>query len=128
MRIEHLALWVADLELTKSFYQKYFGGTSEEKYENQSKGFSSYFITFESGCRLELMTMSGILEVAGSRGDRMGLTHFAISVGSEEQVTKFTDQLRADGVVVKSEPRWTGDGYFESVVLDPEGNYVEITI
>ncbi|QDK81247.1 glyoxalase [Spirosoma sp. KCTC 42546] len=129
MHIEHLALWVRDLEQMRNFYELYFGATANDKYTNPRKGFSSYFLTFpEGGPRLELMQMPGINEhVADPLIQYMGLTHLAFSVGSEMAVDALTERLRADGYTVVGEPRWTGDGYYESVLLDTEGNRIEIT-
>ena len=129
MKIEHIALWVRDLEQMRAFYETYFGVTANTKYVNPTKGFSSYFMTFpDGGPRLELMQMPGIPD---SKNDALmqfsGLIHFAISVGSDAAVDALTERLRANGLTVVGEPRRTGDGYYESVVLDPEQNRIEIT-
>lgn len=129
MHIEHLAIWVRDLERMRAFYETYFGATANDKYTNVTKGFSSYFLSFpQGGPRLELMQMPGIPD---SLNDTLmqftGLIHFALSVGDEAAVDALTNRLRADGLPVVGEPRRTGDGYYESVVLDPEGNRLEIT-
>ncbi|WON95009.1 MULTISPECIES: VOC family protein [unclassified Sphingobacterium] len=127
MRIEHLALWVDDLEKTRAFYAKYFGTVSGEKYHNPKKGFSSYFLTFgETGARLEIMNRVDITTAAADRSLSKGYTHLAVSVGGKDVVDRLTEQLRSDGYTVESEPRTTGDGYYESLVLDPEGNPIEI--
>ena len=128
MKIEHLAVWVRDLELMRGFYMKYFGGKSNEKYRNDKKNFESYFISFDSGARLELMQMSDIID-AGNDGHQqfIGITHFAVSVGSKERVDELTEIFRKDALEIVGEPRWTGDGYYESVILDPEKNRIEIT-
>ena len=129
MKIEHLAIWVNDLELMKAFYEKYFQGKSGEKYINPYKNFQSYFIQFEEGCRLEIMNKPEIPKNANSiESQYIGIIHFAMSVGSKEKVDQLTNQLRNDGYQVVGEPRLTGDGYYESVVLDPEDNRIEITI
>jgi lactoylglutathione lyase len=128
MQIEHLALWVNDLELMKAFYLTYFDTTAGEKYTNASTQLVSYFISFGGdNTRLELMTGPDIQERSGKRGFSMGLAHFAISVGGKEKVNTLTEQLRKDHYTIFKEPRTTGDGYYESVILDPEGNYVEIS-
>lgn len=128
MKIEHLAVWVEDLEQTRDFYTKYFDATSGPYYRNMKKNFESYFLYFgTSQTRLELMQMPGIAPHKGQRGFHQGIAHFAISVGSKEKVHDLTDRIRNDGYIVFSEPRTTGDGYYESVVLDPEGNYLEIS-
>lgn len=128
MRIDHLALWVDDLEGMRTFYTTYFGATAGAKYTNTAKGFSSYFLTFDGeGTRLELMHRPDIGDQTGKRGMLKGIAHVAVSVGSNEAVEHLTERLRAAQYTVESEARTTGDGYYESVVLDPEGNYVEIT-
>ncbi len=126
MKIEHISLWVSNLETTKDFYIKYFQMNCNKKYINEKKNFSSYFLSFEEGARIEIMHRPDISEQSGNRGVMHGLTHFAISVGSKEKVDSLTEKLRRDGFVIAGEPRTTGDGYYESVVLDPEGNNIEI--
>ena len=129
MKIEHLAIWVDDLEMMRRFYTTYFDATSNEKYTNAKKGFTSYFLVFEENkTRLELMRREDIHDSPGKRGFAKGIAHFAISAGSKENVDQLTERLRAEKYIIESEPRLTGDGYYESVVLDPEGNYVEITV
>lgn len=125
MRIEHLAIWVSDLEKVRTFYERYFGVRSNEKYMNSDKGFSSYFLSFEEGSRLEIMHRH---DVKAESNVSLGLAHFAISLGSKERVDQLTEQLRLDGYPIVGEPRTTGDGYYESVIEDPEGNLVELTI
>ena len=129
MKIDHLAIWVKDLEQMRAFYEKYFETHSNELYHNTKKDFKSYFLAFDGACRLELMQMSSITE---NKNDAMeqyiGIIHFAVSVGSAERVDHLTKVLKKDGYKVIGEPRTTGDGYYESVVLDPEGNRIEITI
>jgi len=127
MKITHVAIWTNDLERLQAFYCNYFGGTSNEKYTNLIKKFSSYFLTFERGsCSLELMTKPDL--VSPESDVLTGLAHFAFSVGSKEQVDLFTAQLREAGFAIIGEPRWTGDGFYESAITDPDGNIVEITI
>ena len=130
MHIEHIALWVRDLNRMRTFYETYFNATANEKYINADKEFSSYFLTFpDAGSRLEIMQMPGITDRENDAlMPFMGLVHFAISVGSEAAVDVLTNQLRADGYVIVGEPRRTGDGYYESVVLDPEENRIELTV
>lgn len=128
MRIEHIALWTQDLERFKRFYVDYFGAVAGSGYVNPAKGFASCFLSFEDGARIEAMSTSTLRPVAIEPGaQRMGLTHFAVSLGSEAQVDELTRRLKADGYPVLDGPRRTGDGYYESVVLDPDGNRVEIT-
>ena len=128
MKIDHLAIWVDDLETMSAFYLKYFDTTSGEKYVNEQKQYTSYFIYFgKDQTRLELMHKPFITTIAGQRGFAKGQAHFSISVGDKEKVNELTEWLRAERYIIFSEPRTTGDGYYESVVLDPEGNYLEIT-
>lgn len=129
MKIEHLAIWVKDIERTKSFYETYFKASAGEKYINSKKQFESYFLSFASGARLELMQRPDIKAIDKDVNQELiGLAHFAVSVGSKESVDALTNQLRSDGYAIAGEPRTTGDGYYESVVLDPEGNRIEITV
>jgi lactoylglutathione lyase len=129
MKIEHLAIWVADLEKMRAFYERYFGATAGELYHNPAKQFHSYFLSFDSGPRLELMHRPSVPANKKKIGPpNLGLIHFAMSVGSKEKVDQLTEALRVDQYEVIGEPRTTGDGYYESVVLDPEGNRIEITV
>lgn len=128
MRIEHVALWTNDIETCIAFYTAYFGATAGSRYVNTAKGFQSCFLSCGGGARIEVMTTTKLQPVAVEPGaERMGLTHLAITVGSEEKVNELTDRLREDGFAIKDGPRRTGDGYYESVVLDPDGNRIEIT-
>jgi lactoylglutathione lyase len=128
MKIEHLAIWVDDLETMRAFYLKYFDTTSGEKYANQKNQYTAYFIYFgEDKTRLELMHKPNIAPNIGQRGFAKGIAHFTISVGGREKVNELTEKFRSDGYTIFSEPRTTGDGYYESVVLDPEGNYLEVS-
>ena len=128
MKIEHIALWTYRLEEMKTFYEKYFGAVSNDMYHNQKKGFRSYFLAFGDGARLELMQMEGIPLSRNSTVEQYtGLIHFAISVDSRETVDALTARLQADGFPLIDGPRQTGDGYYESVILDPDGNRIEIT-
>ena len=128
MKIEHIAIWVSDLEQMRGFYENYFDAKAGEKYENTRKNFASYFLSFEEGTRLELMHKPEISSVINQGKEYLGFIHFAISVGAKTKVDALTNQLRKDGFEIVGEPRTTGDGYYESVVLDPEGNRIEITI
>jgi lactoylglutathione lyase len=129
MNIEHIAIWTKDLEKMRVFYEKYFGGKSNEKYRNDKKFFESYFISFDSGARLEIMQMPTIPDSKNNVHEQfIGLSHFAVSVGTQEKVDVLTKILENDGFEIVGQPRWTGDGYYESVVLDPEQNRIEITI
>jgi lactoylglutathione lyase len=127
-QLEHVALWVDDLDGMCSFYAGVFGATVGPRYDNERKGFASRFVAFDSGARLELMTTRMLQPARLERGaQRMGLTHLAIALGSEAAVDDLTARLRARGLPVLDGPRRTGDGYYESVVLDPEGNRIELT-
>jgi len=129
VRIEHVAIWCKQLELLRGFYETYFSARASDKYINSEKGFESYFLSFEAGARLELMHM---FSVPASTNDPYkqfaGLIHLAISVSSEEAVNEVTERLKDDGHEVVDGPRRTGDGYYESVALDPEKNRIEITV
>ncbi len=129
MHIEHIAIWTHDLERLRSFYETYFAGRSNAKYVNPRKQFESYFMTFAGGARLELMQRP---DVPSSRNDVdqpfTGYIHLAFSTGSREAVDALTDRLRADGYLILDGPRTTGDGYYESTVLDPDGNRIELTV
>jgi lactoylglutathione lyase len=128
-RIEHIALWTQDIERLASFYAEYFGATIGAKYANPSKGFESRFLSFQDGPRLELMKTSTLRPVAHEPGvQRMGITHLALSLGSEGRVDELTSTLREAGFTVADGPRRTGDGYYESVILDPDGNRLELTV
>jgi len=128
-RIEHIALWTEDIDRLATFYKEYFGASIGPKYANPSKGFESRFLTFQDGARLELMQTSvPRLMERDSAVQRMGLTHLAFSLGSENRVDELTATLREAGFGVKDGPRRTGDGYYESVVIDPDGNRLELTV
>jgi lactoylglutathione lyase len=129
MKIEHIAIWVDDIEAMRQFYATYFGAASNEKYHNPNKNYTSYFLSFgEDKTRIELMHRPDITAPAGKRGFTKGFAHLAISVGSKTAVNELTERLRVNGYTIASETRTSGDGYYESAVLDPEGNYVEITV
>jgi lactoylglutathione lyase len=122
-------MWVNDLDAMCDFYASAFGAAVGPLYQNPSHGFASRFVSLESGARLELMTTGDLRPVVHAPGaQRMGLTHIALSLGSEAAVDELTARLREQGAAVLDEPRWTGDGYYESVVLDPEGNRLELTV
>lgn len=126
MKIDHIAIWTKDLELMKDFYVKYFNMKCNQKYVNEKKKFSSYFLSYEDGARIEMMHNPDIIDKSGKQNKMAGLIHFAISVGSVENVDVLTNKLRKDGFIIAGEPRTTGDGFYESVIMDPEGNLVEI--
>ena len=126
-KIEHVPMYCHNLETIKKFYQKYFGCKSGEKYTNSSKGFESYFLSFKDGDRLEIMSKTAINESIKPT-EYLGLTHTAISVGNKGKVDNLTKRLLNDDFEIVGKPRTTGDGYYESVVLYPEMNRIEITI
>ena len=161
MKIEHVAIWVRDIDKVCEFYRKYFGGVVHPIYRNPAKQFTSRFITFDDGARLEIMhrpdicvernigtvemfhvkhaiasvatgcSHTGMTEhehVGHEVSQHLGFTHLSFSIGSKEEVDHLTQQMSSDGVSIVGQPRTTGDGYYESVVLDPEGNRIEITI
>lgn len=127
MKIEHIAMYVNDLEGTKRFFEKYLDGKANAGYHNKTTDFRSYFLTFEDGARLEIMNKPDLQDDAKGL-QRTGLIHIAFSTGSREKVDELTARLRADGYQVISGPRTTGDGYYESCVVGVEGNQVEITV
>ena len=156
MKIEHVAIWVKDIDRVCEFYRKYFGGVVQPLYHNPAKQFTSRFITFDDGARLEIMhrpdinvgtltesmfhvkrpiasvatgsSLTGMTEHEDVGHDVSQQFHIAFSVGSKEKVDHLTQQMSDDGITIVGQPRTTGDGYYESVVLDPEGNRIEITI
>ena len=161
MKIEHVAIWVRDIDKICEFYRKYFGGEVHPIYHNPAKQLTSRFITFDDGARLEVMhrpdicvernvgtvemfhvkhaiasvatgcSHTGMTEhehVGHEVSQHLGFTHLSFSVGSKEKVDRLTQQMSSEGTPIVGQPRTTGDGYYESVVLDPEGNRIEITI
>lgn len=127
MRIEHVAMYVNDLEAARDFFIKYLGASSNDGYHNQKTGFRSYFLSFSDGARLEIMNKPQ-MDDAEKTLTRTGLIHIAFSVGSRERVDELTEELKRDGYEVVSGPRTTGDGYYESCVIGIEGNQIEITV
>lgn len=124
MRIEHIALWVDDLEKVSQFYQKYFQVEKSEKYQNPKTGFSSYFLSFASGSRLELTNKKYL---SPRIADSLGYGHIAIAVGDKKAVDQMVERFLTDHFPLLSGPRTTGDGYYEAVIQDPEGNLIELT-
>ena len=127
MRIEHIAMYVNDLDTTRDFFVRYFNAKSNEGYHNKTTNFRSYFLSFDDGARLEIMNKP-IMEDSEKTLVRTGYVHIAFSVGSKEAVDTLTDVLKHDGYDVISEPRTTGDGYYESCIIGIEGNQIEITV
>jgi len=128
MKIEHIALWSKDIEKLKDFYIEFFDAKCNDKYTNTDKAFESYFLSFDDGARIEIMQVPKLNDRDDLNKSIVGLAHFAMSVGSREAVDKLTDKLQNTGHKILSQPRTTGDGYYESVIVDPDGNKVEITI
>lgn len=127
MKIEHIAMYVNDMEKARNFFVKYLDGKSNDGYHNVKTGFRSYFISFDEGARLEIMNKPDMVD--GEKAlNRTGFIHVAFSVGSKEHVDVLTQLLLADGYHVVSGPRTTGDGYYESCVVAVEGNQIEITV
>lgn len=125
MKINHIALYTNDLEKLKRFYEKYFNAKANDIYHNPTTGLKTYFLSFEDGARLEIMTRLNIEQIEQPLIHN-GYIHLAFSAGSKQKVDELTNILKQDGYTVISEPRTTGDGYYESCILDPDGNQVEI--
>ncbi len=126
MIIEHIALWTGDLEACREFYTEFFGGRAGAKYTNPKTGFQSYFLEFDGGARLEIMHQYGLQP--GYTGQHCGYSHVAFSAGSISAVDQLTDRLRNRGFSIVREPGRTGDGYYESCILDADNNRIEITV
>lgn len=127
MKIEHIAMYVTDLEKAKNFFVTYLGAVSNDGYHNKNTDFRSYFLSFDDGARLEIMNKPDMKDMEKPLA-RTGFVHIAFSVGSKENVDALTNTLKADGFEVLSGPRTTGDGYYESCIIGIEGNQIEITI
>ena len=127
MMIEHIAMYVNDLEAARDFFVEYLDGRSNDGYHNKATGFRSFFISFDSGARLEIMTKPDLVD-QDKPLNRTGYAHIAFSVGSKEKVDELTDRLRTDGYEIVSGPRTTGDGYYESCIVVLEENQIEITV
>lgn len=125
MKIEHIAMYVNDLERARDFFVRYLDGKSNEGYYNPKTDFRSYFLSFEDGARLELMKKSGMQDMEKTPA-RTGYVHIAFSLGSKERVDALTQRLKNDGFEVISGPRTTGDGYYESCIVGIEGNQIEL--
>jgi lactoylglutathione lyase len=127
--IEHVAIWTKQLEQLKEFYTKYFRGVANLKYVNEAKHFESYFISFDSGARLELMSKPGIPANANDTINLQyqGIIHLAFGVDSMKEVNEKAAEMKKDGYTILSGPRKTGDGYYEFETLDPDNNRIEVT-
>ena len=127
MKIDHMAMYVKDLEKTRLFFTTYLGGKSNDGYRNEKTGFRSYFISFDEGARLEIMNKPDMTDGEKTL-TRTGYVHIAFSMGSAERVDELTERLSSAGYEVVSGPRTTGDGYYESCIITVEGNQIELTI
>jgi lactoylglutathione lyase len=128
MKLDHVAIWAVDIELMRAFYEKYFDARSNSRYENERKSFTSYFLTFPGGGRLELMHRPDIQRLRDPHSSRefIGYAHLGVEVGSRAAVDAIRKRLQGDGFPLLDGPRWTGDGYYESMVADREGNRIVI--
>ena len=127
MKIEHIALYVNDLNAARDFFIRYLGAVSNDGYHNAKTGFRSYFLCFEDGARLEIMKKPGVF-ARTSFEKQMGYAHIAFSLGSKEKVDALTKRLKTDGYEIISGPRTTGDGYYESCIIGIENNRIELMI
>ena len=127
MKIEHIAIWTNDLEKLKDYYVKFFKGKSNQKYLNPKTQFESYFISFDSSCRLELMTIPNIKEREYHQLNYKGIAHFAFEVESKLEVDLKAQELESAGFPIIKGPRVTGDGYYEFETIDIDGNKIEVT-
>ena len=125
MHIDLIAIWTNDLERLRDFYSSFFNCSVSELYNNNKKQFASYFLSFQDGARIEIMKRSDIKDGTDKIG--IGLAHFAVTVGTNDDVDSLTNAFEKAGVVIESYPRTTGDGYYESVILDPDNNRIELT-
>lgn len=125
MTVDHIAIYVKDLEEAKNFYIKYFNATANKKYTNPNTKLETYFLSFENGTRIEIMNRPN-LEDKLRNNLSFGLIHIAFKVGSKSGVEALTNKIEADGYNVVSKPRTSGDGYYESCVSDSDGNLIEI--
>lgn len=125
-KINHVGIWVKNLETAKLFYEKYFNARANNMYINEKKKFKSYILTFDGNCKIEIMSKDGVSE--SKNGLFLGYAHISFSLGSKDNVNLLTEQARKDGYKVASEPRITGDGFYESAIEDPDGNLIELTV
>lgn len=127
MYIEHIAMYVNELEKARDYFINYFGAVSNKEYHNKTTGFRSYFLSFDSGARLEIMNNPHIERIENSNA-RTGYVHIAFSLGNKEAVDELTEKMKNDGYEVISGPRTTGDGYYESCIVAIEVNLIEVTV
>jgi len=132
MRIEHAAIFTNRLEILKDFYVKYFSASADKKYMSENKlnpGFESYFLSFSSGARLELMTKEKLTNtLISDEHEMVGFSHIAFSVGSIADLDNLIQKMENDGIIIATSPHNTGDGYYEACILDPDGNRIEILV
>lgn len=128
MKLDHVAIWTNRLELLKDYYVKYFHGRVNKKYTNKENGFESYFLSFDSGSRLEIMQKPGIPENLNDRiiTQHQGIIHLSFGVETMNQVIEKSEEMTKDGFRILRGPRKTGDGYFEFETLDPDNNRIEV--
>jgi lactoylglutathione lyase len=128
MTIDHVAIWTNQLEILKGYYVKYFNGRANKKYTNKVTGFESYFISFDSGTRLEIMQKPGIPENLNDRVTKQhqGLIHLSFGVEYMELVNRKSEEMAKAGFRILRGPRKTGDGYYEFETLDPDNNRIEV--
>lgn len=124
MKVEHIGIWVTDIEKMKAFYETYFNAKASQLYHNKTTGFRSYFMELAEGCRVELTTKQ---HLSNRISESLGYTHLAIAVGDKAKVDEMTAEFVAAGFPLLNGPRVTGDGYYEAVIQDPEGNLIELT-
>jgi lactoylglutathione lyase len=129
MTLEHAAIWTRQLETLREFYEQYFNGVSNKKYLNSVKGFESYFLRFDGGARLELMSMASIPENRNDtrQAQHLGLIHLAFGLDTMAELDQKAEEMRSAGFPILSGPRKTGDGYYEFETLDPDGNRLEVS-
>jgi lactoylglutathione lyase len=125
MKINHIALYVNDLEKMKSFYEKYFNAKANKMYHNPKTGLKTYFLEFNDSCRIEIMSKENLNNIT-KEPNNTGYIHVAFSAGNKNKVDELTKLLENDGYKIISKPRTTGDGYYESCIADPENNQIEI--
>lgn len=126
MKIAHVALWTRDIDAQLTFWQRYFDGVTGEQYVSRNRpGFVSRFVSLAAGPTLEIMSLPDLLS-AEQASERVGWAHIALSVGEESRVDQLAQRAQQEGIL-QAAPRWTGDGFYEAIIRDPDGNAIEIT-
>ncbi|QHT49683.1 glyoxalase/bleomycin resistance/extradiol dioxygenase family protein [Serratia liquefaciens] len=126
MKIAHVALWTRDIDAQVTFWQRYFDGVAGEQYVSRNRpGFVSRFVSLAAGPTLEIMSLPDLLS-AEQTSERVGWAHIALSVGEESRVDQLAQRAQQEGIL-QAAPRWTGDGFYEAIIRDPDGNAIEIT-